>query len=283
MYKILEKKELAPKIKLFKLQAPLIARKAVPGNFVVLRINEKGERIPLTIADYDRGKGTITVVFQEVGKSTEQLGQLQAGESLADLVGPLGTPLPVAKVGTVVCVGAGVGVAPTYPRARELHELGNRVISIVGARSKEMLIMTREMESVSDEILYSTDDGTFGHHGFVTDVLKQVIDRGEPIAEVLAIGPALMMRAVSNLTRTCGIKTIVSLNALMVDGTGMCGCCRVTVGNEVKFSCVDGPEFDGHLVDFAELVNRQRQFIPQEKKALEAYHAKKEGCQCESA
>lgn len=282
MFTIVEKKVLAPEIKLYRVRAPRVAAKALPGHFVVVRVDECGERIPLTIADSDPASGTITLVVQEVGFSTKLMGRLEAGDSLQDVLGPLGTALPIEKVGTVIGVGGGVGVAPLYPKVRAYKEVGNRVISIIGARSKDLLILRDEVAAVSDELLVATDDGTLGHHGFVTDVLREVLAREKNVGEVLAIGPVPMMRAACAVTKEFGVKTIVSLNSLMIDGTGMCGGCRVTVGGEVKFTCVDGPEFDGHQVDFAQLWTRLGQYRSFEKKALEQLEEreKKEACQC---
>ncbi|VBB06271.1 Hypothetical protein LUCI_1490 [Lucifera butyrica] len=284
MYKILEKQELAPSVKLFVMEAPLIARKAKPGQFVILRIDENGERIPLTIADFNREKGTITLIFQEVGASTRQLGRLNAGESLLDLVGPLGKPTHIEKMGTVVCIGGGIGIAPVYPIARGMKEAGNKVISIIGARSQDILIYEDEMKAVSDELHITTDDGSKGHKGLVTHVLQQMIDAGTKIDLVMAIGPVIMMRSVAEVTRPYGIHTVVSLNPIMVDGTGMCGGCRVAVGDENKFACVDGPEFDAHLVDFNGLMARQRMYKPNEHDASQrcARHGGEGECQCHS-
>lgn len=266
MTKILQKKELAPNIQRFVLEAPLIAKKAKPGHFVIVRHSEKGERIPLTIADFDPEKGTITLVCQGVGKSSKEINRFVEGESFLDLLGPLGAPYPIKRLGTVVCVAGGLGVAPLYPKAKALFAAGNKIISILGAQRKEMLIMTSEMEAVSNEVLYSTDDGSFGHKGFVTDLLAERLKRGG-VDEVLAIGPVPMMAAVTLLTKEYQVPTVVSLNAVMVDGTGMCGGCRVTVGGESKFCCVDGPSFDGHQVDFDELLKRQGFYRELEKEA----------------
>lgn len=277
MFKILDKKIFSPVIKQFVIEAPRVAKKCQPGQFVILRIHEEGERIPLTIADFDRDKGTITIVFQEVGKTTMQLGAMEAGDCIKDFVGPLGEPSHIENFGTVVCVGGGVGVAPVHPIARALKEAGNHVIGIIGARNKELLFWEDKMREACSELFVTTDDGSYVRKGFVTDVLKEVIeDRGkENIALVLAIGPQPMMRATCNLTKEYGLKTIVSLNALMVDGTGMCGCCRVSVGGKTKFVCVDGPEFDGHEVDWAELARRSAIYKPEEQRALERHK-----CQC---
>ncbi|MCK4302769.1 MAG: NADPH-dependent glutamate synthase [Candidatus Eisenbacteria sp.] len=254
-------------VTLFELYSPEIAEKVKAGQFVVVRTDEYGERIPLTVAGHDPHTGSITIIFQEVGLSTKKLGRFNRGEVIADVVGPLGLPSNIRRLGTVVCVGGGVGVAVVYPVAKAFKEAGNEVVSIIGARSKDLLILEDEMRAVSDELLVTTDDGSYGHHGFVTDVLKRLIDEGRKIDEVTAIGPAVMMRAVTDVTREPGIHTIVSLNTLMVDGTGMCGCCRITVGGKTKFVCVDGPEFDGHKVDFEELLNRSAIYHREERRA----------------
>lgn len=286
MYKILKKQELSQGVKLFELEAMRIAQKAEPGQFVIIRIDENGERIPLTIADFDRERGTLTIIFQEVGATTKLLGALNEGESVLDLVGPLGKKTDIEKKGNIICIGGGIGVAPIYPIARGMKNVGNHVISIMGARSKDILILEEEMNNVSNEVYITTDDGTKGHKGFVTDELKRIIDSGMEISEVIAIGPVVMMRSVAETTRPYGIRTIVSLNPIMVDGTGMCGGCRVTIGDESKFACVDGPEFDAHKVDFAGLMLRQRTYKTQE--AAHICHcaaqgkAKGEDCQCHS-
>ncbi len=282
MHKILSKEELAPRIKLFVVEAPEIAAHALPGHFFVLRMHERGERIPLTIADSDPRAGTITMVFQEVGRSTYELGTLGVGDAIADIVGPLGTPRDIKPLGVVACVAGGVGVAPMYPEARAFHALGTRVVSFIGAQTKDMLIFRDRMEAVSDEVHYSTDDGSFGHHGFVTDLLRRSLLDGLRPDEVVAIGPLPMMRATCKVTAEFGLKTIVSLNAIMVDGTGMCGSCRVTVDGKTMFSCVEGPAFDGHKVDFAELMARQTRFAAEEKLAMEHYLQHAEGCRCQS-
>lgn len=271
MYKILSKKELSAGVFRFDILAPRVAKKTAPGQFVILRVNEEGERIPLTVADFDREKGIITIIFQAVGASTQLLSCLEAGDSILDFVGPLGKASDiVSNLGTVVCIGGGIGVAPVHPIARAMKDAGNKVISIMGARSKDILIMEDEMKRVSDEVLITTDDGSYGIHGFVTTAFGQLIERGEKPAVVYAIGPVVMMRSVVEATRPLGIKTIVSLNPIMVDGTGMCGGCRVQVGNETKFACVDGPEFDGHLVDFKGLMARQGMYRAEE--AVEKEH-----------
>ena len=273
---IVEKRDLAPSLTLFKLYVPDIAKKVKAGQFVVLRVDDYAERIPLTVAEYDRKAGLITVIFQAVGSSTQKMAKFEKGQTLLDVVGPLGRPSHIEKYGTVVCVGGGVGVAPVLPIAKALFEAGNRVISIIGARTKEMLILEDDMRAVSTELFVTTDDGTYGHHGFVTDVLKQLIEKGEKIEEVVGIGPVVMMKAVSDVTRPHNVRTIVSLNTIMVDGTGMCGCCRATIGGETKFVCVDGPEFDGHQVDFKELVARQKMYNREERRAMWDHQCKLE-------
>ncbi len=265
VYTIVKQEELSPGVKLFVIKAPLIARKCQPGQFVILRIDEDGERIPLTIADFDRAAGTITLIFQEVGRTTRQLGGMAEGDSLLDLAGPLGKATHIGNFGTVVCIGGGIGVAPVYPIARAYKQAGNKVISIIGARSADLLILEKEMAAVSDKLYITTDDGSKGHKGLVVDPLKEMIAAGEKIDLVMAIGPVVMMRGVAEVTRPHAIHTIVSLNPIMVDGTGMCGGCRVSVGNKNKFACVDGPEFDAHQVDFNGLMTRQRMYQEHEK------------------
>jgi len=273
---IVEKRDLAPSLTLFKLYVPDIAKKVKAGQFVVLRVDDYAERIPLTVAEYNREAGLITVIFQAVGSSTQKMAKFEKGQALLDVVGPLGKPSHIEKFGTVVCVGGGVGVAPVLPIAKALFEAGNKVISIIGARTKEMLILEEEMKAVSTELYVTTDDGSYGHHGFVTDVLKQIIAKGEKIAEVVGIGPVIMMKAVCDVTKPHSIRTIVSLNTIMVDGTGMCGCCRATIGGETKFVCVDGPEFDGHLVEFKELIARQKMYNREERRAMWDHQCKLE-------
>ncbi|ACV63390.1 oxidoreductase FAD/NAD(P)-binding domain protein [Desulfofarcimen acetoxidans DSM 771] len=282
MYKILSKITLVPTLHEFVIEAPRVAKRCKAGQFIILRIHEEGERIPLTIADFDREKGTITIVFQEVGKSTKQLATLNAGDSMLDFVGPLGEASHIDNYGTVVCVAGGVGIAPVFPIARALKEAGNEVIGIMGCRCKDLIFWEDRMKDACTELRVTTDDGSYVCKGFVTDKLLDLInERGkENIAEVIAIGPVPMMRAVANLTREYGIKTIVSLNSTMVDGTGMCGCCRVTVGGEVKFACVDGPEFDAHAVDFEEMMRRGRIYKEEEQKSLEKYTNKSCTCSC---
>lgn len=267
MYEILEKKVLSDNVKLLVIKAPQIAKKAKAGQFIILRIDEKGERIPLTIADYDREKGTITIIFMEVGKTTIQLGKMNTGDKLLNFVGPLGEASDIKKYGTVVCVGGGVGIAPLYPIIRALKKADNNVITILGARNEKLLMLEKEIKEFSNELHIATDDGSRGIKGFVSTVLQNLIDDGQKIDIVWAIGPVIMMKVVSDLTKKYDIKTIVSLNPIMVDGTGMCGGCRVTIGGEIKFACVDGPEFDGHKVDFDNLMLRNRRFLREEEKA----------------
>lgn len=275
MYKIITKKELAPKIKLLEIYAPHIVAKAQPGQFVILRVDEKGERFPLTLVDWKKKEGTITLIFLEVGVSTKKLGALETQEQILDIAGPLGNPSEIKNYGTVCVIGGGVGTASAYPIARALKEAGNKVVSIIGARTAELLILEEEMKKVSDEIYISTDDGSKGQKGFVSDTLKMLIEKGQKINLVYAIGPAVMMRAVAQVTAQYNIKTIVSLNSIMVDGMGMCGACRVTVGGETKFACVDGPEFDAHKVDFNELLKRQMMFLQEEKLASERFESRR--------
>lgn len=269
MYKIITKRKLAENVILIKIYAPEIAKKAQTGQFVIVIIDETGERIPLTLADWNPSEGFITLVFQEVGVSTKKLGCLGSNEELYDVLGPLGNPSDIRHYGTSIVVGGGVGTACCLPVAKSLKKAGNKVVSIIGARNKEYLILENEMRSICDEVYISTDDGSKGVKGFVSDILKTLIEEGHPIDIVYAIGPVLMMRAIANLTQGYGIKTVVSLNPIMVDGMGMCGACRVSIGGEVKFACVDGPEFDAHQVDFDELIKRQRMFLDEEKLALE--------------
>src|SRR6056297_497179 len=255
MYEILEKEVLAPTIKKLKVKAPLIAEKTKPGNFIILRVDEKGERIPLTVADYDRETGIITIIFQEVGYSTKLLGSMDQGDQIKDIVGPLGHHIELEGYEKVVLLGGGSGTALLYPKVKAFYEAGSEVIAITGARTKNLIFLEDELEEASDRLYVATDDGSYGHHGFVTDILKDILEE-ENVDLVMAIGPVPMMKAVTDMTKKDNIKTIVSLNSLMVDGTGMCGACRVTVGGETKFTCVDGPAFDGHEVDFDELMSR---------------------------
>lgn len=263
MAKIIKKEQMAPAVKLYEVHAPAIATKALPGQFVIVRVAENGERIPLTIADTNVAQGTITLIVQEVGKSTILMGTFPIGTELTDLVGPLGHPTHIEKVGSVVTIGGGIGVAPLHPIAKALHNAGNIVHTVIGARTKELVIWEEKMAAISHKTYVTTDDGSYGRQGFVTDQLNDIMSAG-PVDMVVAIGPMIMMKAVCNVTREAKIKTIVSLNPIMIDGTGMCGGCRVTVGDEVKFACVDGPEFDGHLVNFDEMLQRQVMYKKQE-------------------
>ena len=265
MHKILSNTKIAPALFKMELEAPLITKKAAAGQFVMVRIDEKGERIPLTIAD--RGKGTITIVYQVVGVTTHRLAEKKQGESLMDVVGPLGHKTDNKKMGTVCCIGGGVGIAELYPVVKAYKAAGNEVIVIVGARNKELVIFKDELSKACDKIFITTDDGSEGEKGFVSDVLKRLIASGKKIDLVYAVGPAIMMKVVADLTRPHKIKTLASLNTVLVDGTGMCGSCRIEVGGETKFACVDGPEFDAHQVNFKEMVSRQGLFKEQEKHA----------------
>ncbi len=271
---------LAPTITKLTVEAPLVARKRKAGNFVIVRATPNGERIPLTIVDSDPDKGTIVIIVQAIGKTTHIITEMMEGEFLMDVVGPLGEPTPVSDFGTVVCIGGGVGTAVIYPIAKALKEAGNRVVSIIGARNRDLVILEDEMAAVSDELIVTTDDGSHGKKGFVTDALQEVITgQGKPDA-VYAIGPLPMMRAVANVTREPEIRTWVSLNPIMMDGTGMCGACRVTVGNEMKFACVDGPEFDAHEVNFDELIARNRTYAGPEQEAFSAWKNRTETTDC---
>jgi ferredoxin/flavodoxin---NADP+ reductase len=276
MFKILHAEFIAPGIKRFVIQAPRIARKQKPGQFVILRIYEEGERIPITIEKSDPERGTINLVVQSIGKTTHLLNSLETGGRIRDIVGPLGKPSEIEKFGTVVVMGGGVGTAMAYPTAAAFKRAGNRVISIIGARSKDLVILEREMREVSDELLVTTDDGTYADKGFVTDKLRQLIAGGTHINLVLAIGPVPMMRAVAEVTRKENIRTIVSLNPIMIDGTGMCGGCRVLIDGKSQFACVDGPEFDASRIDFAVLVQRNAMYRAAEQKSMEDFERERE-------
>jgi len=274
MFKIIKREEMsAGTVVLNEIEAPLIARKAKPGQFVILKANETGERIPLTMADTDPEKGTITVIYMVVGKTTALFKELKEGDAYQDVIGPLGKATHLENVGTVVCVGGGTGIAVLHPITRGLKEVGNKVISIIGARGKELLILEDQMKSASDKLHICTDDGSYGHHGFVTDVLKEILDN-QDVKLVVAIGPVPMMKFVSKITNDYNVKTLVSLNPIMVDGTGMCGGCRVSVGGKVQFACVDGPEFDGHQVDFDELMLRLQAYADEEKRSYEDHQCR---------
>ncbi|MDO8589540.1 MAG: sulfide/dihydroorotate dehydrogenase-like FAD/NAD-binding protein [Armatimonadota bacterium] len=267
--KVLRKEKLAETVTLLEIQAPLIAAASRAGQFVVVRPNERAERIPLTISDADKQNGTITVIFQEVGRTTKELGLIDEGDCVPDVAGPLGTPSEIENFGTVACVGGGVGIAFLRPIVAALKDAGNNVITILGARDKSLLILEDEMRRVSDELLITTDNGSYGVKGFVTDALRGILDSGRPVSAVFAIGPMPMMRAISDLTRPYKVKTIVSLDPIMIDGTGMCGGCRVTVGGVTRFTCVDGPDFDAHQVDWDELKNRKLAYYEEERLAME--------------
>jgi len=281
MYKILHKETLSDVIKLMVIAAPQVARKVQPGQFVILRIDEYGERIPLTVADYDREEGTITIIFQEVGKTTMHLGTLEPGDELVTFTGPLGHPTEIEDYGTVICVGGGTSIAIIYPIARALQEAGNTVISIIGARTKELLFYEEEMRAISDELIVCTDDGSYGRAGFVTGPLKDLLEqRDGEIAHVWCIGPAMMMKNCAAVTEPFGVPTTVSLNTIMIDGTGMCGGCRVKLADGAKFVCADGPEFDAHQVDWDLLLARQRFYLDEEEEAVERWEHK---CRLEEA
>ena len=276
MFKIVHAQFLAPGIKRLVIDAPRIARKQKPGQFVILRIYEQGERIPVTIENSDPEKGTINIVVQSAGKTTTMLNSLETGDSILDVVGPLGKPSEIANYGTVVVVGGGVGTAMAYPTAAALKQAGNRVLSIVGARNKELVILEKEMRAVSDALMITTDDGSYADKGFVTDKLRQLIENETRIDLVVAVGPIVMMKAVSELTRKENIHTVVSLNPIMIDGTGMCGGCRVLIDGKSEFACVDGPEFDGHKVNFEVLVQRNSMYRAAEQKSMEEYKRRQE-------
>ena len=268
-YKITEKRMLNPTVFLMEVEAPLVARKAEPGQFVILRIDENGERVPFTVADFDREKGTITVIIQIVGKTTRDLAELEAGDELLDFAGPLGKPTPLDGIKKVAVIGGGLGTAIAYPQAKKLHELGAEVTVITGFRNKELIILEDELTKIADKLIVATDDGSNGTQGFVTDMLEKEILAGEKFDEVIAIGPLVMKKFVCKLTEKYDIPTTVSLNPVMIDGTGMCGGCRVIVGGETKFACVDGPDFDGHLVDFDEAMSRSSMYKDFEKRERE--------------
>jgi len=274
MYKILLRQDLVPNIHLFKVAAPAVARKAQPGQFVVIRIDERGERIPITIADWDADEGSVTVVFMEVGTTTRRLTLLKAGDYIADFVGPLGLPSHIEKFGTVVCVGGCYGIASIMPIARAMREAGNKVISVIEARSKYLLFWEDELRRFSDQLIVTTGDGSYGAKGWVIERLKEIADRGDKVDLVVAVGCTYMMKLCAETTRPFGIKTIVHLNPIMVDGTGMCGCCRVGVGGETKFACVDGPEFDGHQVDWELLLARQAAYLDDEIRSLDEWECR---------
>ena len=278
MYRILNKLRLAPAVHEYVIEAPEIARAAKAGQFIVLRLHERGERIPLTIAETNPQTGGVTIVVQEVGKTTREMGdKFNQGDRILDFVGPLGKPSEIENFGTVICIGGGLGIAPIYPIARALKDAGNTVLGIIGARSKDLLFYIDRMESACDELIVTTDDGSYGRKGFTSDPLQEVLASGRKVDRVVVIGPAIMMKVCSDVTRPFGVPTVVSLNTIMIDGTGMCGGCRVEVGGETKFACVDGPEFDGHKVNFDLLISRQRFYVEEERCALERYLKEQQG------
>jgi ferredoxin--NADP+ reductase len=274
MFAIVEKQDISSTITKFVIEAPFIARKRKAGNFIMVRLHEHGERIPLTIADSNPKEGTITIIVQAVGKTTKEFCAMPRGSAVLDVVGPLGNPTPIELHGVVACVGGGVGTAELYPIAKALKAAGNSVHTIIGARNRDLIILENEMAAVSDRVYVTTDDGSYARKGFVTDQLKDLLDGSLGIKAVYAIGPLPMMKAVANLTRPYGVRTLVSLNTIMVDGTGMCGGCRVTVGGEMRFACVDGPEFDAHTVDFDELMMRNRTYVDLEKVSEEHHQCR---------
>jgi ferredoxin--NADP+ reductase len=271
VYKIVDREDLAPAVHLFKIMAPEVARKAQPGQFVIVKIDDKGERIPLTFADWDLESGTVTIIFMETGATTCRLASLQTGDAIETFVGPLGIPTHIENTGTVICVAGGIGVAPITPIARAFKQSGSRVISIMGARTKNLIFWEDRLRQSSDELIVTTDDGTYARKALVTEPLKEILTN-QKVAKVIAIGPIPMMKFCALTTRPFGVKTIVSLNPLMVDGTGMCGCCRVSVGGMTKFACVDGPDFDGHLVDWDLMSSRSRAYAAEEKTSMEKHH-----------
>lgn len=278
MNRIIYARQLAPDIKLFEVQAPKIALRQKAGQFVILRVHQNGERIPITIVDSNPEKGTITIIVQGVGKTTKLLNTYTSGDYIHDVVGPLGKPSPIRNYGTAVCIGGGVGIAEVFPIVRALKKAGNITIAILGARNRELIILEDEIRSICDSVVITTDDGSYGIKGFVTHGLRNLLDEEVDLDYVLAIGPLIMMKAVSDFTRPHNIKTVVSLNPIMVDGTGMCGSCRAIVGGKTVFVCVDGPEFDGHKVDYEILAKRQQMYLRQEKEALDHFFRKQREC-----
>jgi NAD(P)H-flavin reductase len=270
-YRIVKKEVYSPVTYMWEVEAPDVARAAQPGHFLIVRMNEEGERIPLTVADFDRQHGTVTVVIQAVGKSTQEMMRLNQGDSILDLIGPLGEASHIERRAKIILVGGGLGVAPVYPQLRACKELGSTTLSIIGFRTKSLVFWEERFRAYSDEMHIATDDGSYGHKGFVSQVLQILLEKHRDTEEVVAIGPLPMMKACCDVTRPFGVRTMVSLNSIMVDGTGMCGSCRVTVGGKLKFACVDGPDFDGHQVDFDELLRRQRRFQREEQESLQRY------------
>jgi len=281
VYQIIQKEILAPTITKYVIEAPYVARKRKAGNFVIIRVEETGERIPLTLVDSNIKEGTVTLIVQAIGKTTKALALKNAGEYIMDLLGPLGNPTPIETGKTIACIGGGVGTAELYPITKALKEAGNTIYTIVGARSKELVILEKEMQQVSDTLYITTDDGSYKRKGFVTDQLKELLDTSLGINMVYAIGPLPMMKAVSNLTRPYNVRTVVSLNAVMVDGTGMCGGCRVSINGQMKFACVDGPEFEGHEVDFDEMLLRNQSYTEMEKISVDRFTEEPHVCKRE--
>ncbi|MBI4735680.1 MAG: sulfide/dihydroorotate dehydrogenase-like FAD/NAD-binding protein [candidate division NC10 bacterium] len=270
-YRIVKKEVYSPVTYMWEVEAPDVARAAQPGHFLMVRINEEGERIPLTVADFDRRRGTVSVVIQAVGKSTREMMALAEGDSILDFIGPLGEASHIQRRSKVILVGGGLGVAPVYPQLRAYKEAGSSTLSIIGFRTKDLVFWEAKFRAQSDELHIATDDGSYGHKGFVSQVLQELLEAHRDTEEVVAIGPLPMMKACCDVSRPFGVRTMVSLNSIMVDGTGMCGSCRVTVGGKLKFACVDGPDFDGHQVDFEELMRRQRRFQREEQESLQRY------------
>ena len=281
MYRIVQKEVLAPTIVKYVIEAPYVAKKRKAGNFVIIRVDETGERIHLTLVDSDLTAGTVTLIVQAIGKTTKSLSLKNVGDHILDLMGPLGNPTPIETGKTIACIGVGVGTAELYPITKALKEAGNTIYTIVGARSKELVILEKEMETVSHKLYITTDDGSYKRKGFVTDQLKELLDANLGINMVYAIGPLPMMKAVSNLTKPYNIRTVISLNAVMVDGTGMCGGCRVSINGQMKFACVDGPEFEAHDVDFDEMLLRNRSYLEKEKVSMERFSQHIHSCQLE--
>ncbi len=282
MHRILYKETLGPDVTLYRLHAPDVAAYREPGQFVLIRICDEGERIPITLADVDRDEGSITLIIQSVGKTTLKLAQMEIGDSIPDIAGPLGKATHIEMVGHVLCVGGGIGTAPLYPVAKAMKDAGNEVTSILGARSENLLILEDRMRAVSDKVVITTDDGSKGKKGLVTDAISELVEQGAKFDQCICMGPPIMMKFVCLLTKKLGIPTVVSLNPIMVDGTGMCGGCRVTVGGKTKFACVDGPEFDGHEVDFDEMMARLNTYRNEEKISLERY-SDETGCRLEAS
>ena len=280
MYRIVAAERLTPNSKLLQVEAPQVTRRALPGQFVMVRPDERGERIPLTIADLDRENRTVTIIVQEIGKTSRHLATLGVGDGLATVVGPLGLPTEIESYGTVLCIGGGFGMAAMFPIARAYRQAGNRIIGVIGARSENLLLWENRLHTISDELYVTTDDGSKGRQGLVVEPLKDLLAEGKKIDLVFSVGPLVMMRAVAEITRPYGIRTVSSLNPIMVDGTGMCGACRVTVGGQTRFVCIDGPDFDAHQVDWAELRARQAMYLDDEKRSLEKWQC--ESCKAES-